>query len=298
MLSRAVVLLVPPSSRGFRATTVLGARRNKALSRLAIKRSVRDVQDGMKDLDLTSLQDEDADEPMVVKTTKMREALKQLNDPHSLEMDKIPLAKRGADEDMMTEEELEAFFDEDDDDDDDEDFDRELEELEHEDDKKRVRKMLTPGRAMKALTEDEKKSQKNAVPLNKEDKSRFNPDVINHRQQRVGLMLEGFIQGVIQDETDLCSGNTQVWITQVDMSPDLRRAVLHWDVTTLTHDKVSKSVEAKASRRLEKMTNFLRVRITQHLGLRYTPKLEFKRQDYGSFERRKKFDALMAAQGF
>ncbi|ETV86204.1 hypothetical protein H257_02643 [Aphanomyces astaci] len=309
MLSRAagtVLVRVASTTRTFHSTPMLSARKSKSLSRLTIKRSVLDTQNTMKNFDMSSFQDDEDDNkdaPPSVQITNMKAALKQLNDPDSFDLDKIPLMKRGAtaNEDMMTEEEFEAFLDEDEDDED-EEHDRELEALEREDDKKRVTKMLSPARAMQALQGGDKKrvTTKNAKPLQRDEKAdnRFNPELVNHRQQRVGLLLEGFIQDVILRETDLCKGSTQVWITSVNMSPDLRRADLYWDVTTVSHGKVSKTVEAKVVRRLTNMTKWLRVRVTQELGLKYTPKLEFKRQDNTGLERQKLFDALMAQQGY
>ncbi|RHY30352.1 hypothetical protein DYB32_004379 [Aphanomyces invadans] len=176
---------------------------------------VQETQNAMKNLDITQFQDDEEESPSV-QITNMKAALKQLRDPNSFELDKIPLLKRGskANDDFMTEEEFEAFLDEDEDEED-EEHDRELEELEHEGDKKRATKMLSPSRAMKALQDDDKKRTKNEKPLQREENSRFNPEVVNHRQQRVGLMLEGFIQDVILRETDLCQGSTQVWVTSV-----------------------------------------------------------------------------------
>ncbi|ETW07674.1 hypothetical protein, variant [Aphanomyces invadans] len=218
MLSRAASFVRVGSSaatRNFHSSPILSARKSKSLSRLTIKRTVRETQNAMKNLDITQFQDDEEESPSV-QITNMKAALKQLRDPNSFELDKIPLLKRGskANDDFMTEEEFEAFLDEDEDEED-EEHDRELEELEHEGDKKRATKMLSPSRAMKALQDDDKKRTKNEKPLQREENSRFNPEVVNHRQQRVGLMLEGFIQDVILRETDLCQGSTQVWVTSV-----------------------------------------------------------------------------------
>ncbi|KAF0746790.1 hypothetical protein AaE_007991 [Aphanomyces astaci] len=257
MLSRAagtVLVRVASTTRTFHSTPMLSARKSKSLSRLTIKRSVlvrqtpqldvtlrsnmfmtnlivatflQDTQNTMKNFDMSSFQDDEDDNkdaPPSVQITNMKAALKQLNDPDSFDLDKIPLMKRGAtaNEDMMTEEEFEAFLDEDEDDED-EEHDRELEALEREDDKKRVTKMLSPARAMQALQGGDKKrvTTKNAKPLQRDEKAanRFNPELVNHRQQRVGLLLEGFIQDVILRETDLCKGSTQVWITSVRNPP-------------------------------------------------------------------------------
>ncbi|KAF0693590.1 Aste57867_15455 [Aphanomyces stellatus] len=348
MLSRATAAAraLPQATaavRSFHGTSLLSARKGKSTSRLTIKRSVRDTQDAMKKFDMSSFIDDDEDDDEVpargVKMTKMKEAMRQMNDPDTFEFDKVPLAKRGVSDETMTEEELEALFDEDDDDDDEdeEEFDRELERLEAEDDKKRVKKMFTTGRAIQALQSNDlndrplrqKKATaaKNAVPLHKDEKeSRFNPEIIDHRQQRVGLMLEDFIQAMIEQETDLCRGNIQVWISHVDVSPDLRHAKLCWDINTLDHSKVSKTAERRVIQRLDKMVNWLRVKVTQNLQLKvrhvidcavhenimvdsaiilvvggttyYTPKLTFERHDNTSMERRKKFDEIMAGYGY
>ncbi|KDO33755.1 hypothetical protein SPRG_01636, partial [Saprolegnia parasitica CBS 223.65] len=291
--------------RAFQTTSVLCARKGKSASRLSIKRGVRDTQEAFRGFDMSGFEAADAE----VKRTNLRAAMDQLNDPHSLEMDMIPLARKAAleeEEGMMTEEEFEAFLagdDEDDEDEEDEaDFDRELEELDKEDNKKRVTQMLSPDRAMHALKADENARRpaatKNQIPLQKAVNSRFDPEVIGHRQERNGNILQSFLQDTFVMHTDLCTHEMQVWVTQVKASPDLRNAIVFWDVSRPDGTAVSKKAVAKVRHRLMGMTGWLRVRMTQHLRLRYTPKLEFRLQDHTELEGRKRLDAILRSVGY
>ncbi|OQR84915.1 hypothetical protein ACHHYP_12484 [Achlya hypogyna] len=291
--------------RGFQSTTVLHARKGKGASRLAIKRGVRDTQEVFRDFDMTDFVAKDAE----VKRTNLRAAMDELNDPHSLNLDLVPLARKAAlekDEGMMTEEEFEAFLagdDEDDEDDEEEEaFDRELEALDKEDDKKRVTKMLSPDRAMHALHGDDKATRpaasKNQIPLQKATNSRFDPEVIGHRQERNGNILQSFLQETLVTQTDLCRDGLQVWVTEVKAAPDLRNAIVFWDVSRVDGSVVSKKRQSKIRHRLVGMTGWLRVRITQNLRLKYTPKLEFRKQDNSEIENRKRLDAILRSVGY
>ncbi|OQR99641.1 hypothetical protein THRCLA_06428 [Thraustotheca clavata] len=291
--------------RFFQTTRVLNARKNKSHSRLSIKRGIQDVQEAFKDFDVSEFKAEESQ----TKRTNLKAAMDQLNDPHSLDMDLIPLAKKSTIEkevDMMTEEELEEFLladDEDDEDDDDEEeFDRELEELDKEDNKKRVKTMLSPDRAMLALNPDANKrhqtSTKNQIPLQKAVNSRFDPEVIGYRQERNGNILQMFLQETLTTQTDLCRNSLQVWVTEVKTSPDLRSAIVFWDVARLDGTPVSKKNQNKIRHRLVGMSGWLRVRMSQHLRLRYTPRLEFRMQDNSELENRKRLDAILRSVGF
>ncbi len=94
---------------------------------------------------------------------------------------------------------------------------------------------------------------------------------MSRRTERVAELLRGEIARVLHEEvSDPRVG--MVTLTRVDVSPDLRRALVFWSALDLDDDAAVERVETG----LASAAAFLRRRISGVLTLKRTPELEFR----------------------
>jgi ribosome-binding factor A len=118
------------------------------------------------------------------------------------------------------------------------------------------------------------------APLDKKEKPQIKEDKISYRQERVEMAIFEFIQTLLLQDRDLYSETNSVFpnVIDVSVSPDLRRAILFWEPARL-HAKeapISKRKIEGVQNKLQRQEKWIRVMVTRHLNLKYSPIIQFK----------------------
>ncbi|CAN5173904.1 30S ribosome-binding factor RbfA [soil metagenome] len=127
----------------------------------------------------------------------------------------------------------------------------------------------------------------------------------SQRQLRAGELIRHALVDILREEVlqDPALVNISVTVTQVRMSPDLRHAICFveplgaglMDLQTREPSSPSRTAvvpgsPAEVVAGLNRVTKFLRGRLGQGLGMRFTPDLKFIHDD--SFDNAKRMDIL------
>lgn len=105
---------------------------------------------------------------------------------------------------------------------------------------------------------------------------------MSKRLARVNETLQHELSAVIKKEI-ADPRLSDVTITEVDVSPDLKHAVVYVTSLTIKIDDVLKA--------LRKAKGFLKNHVSTHLKLKYLPDLEFKEDE--SFERAERIENII-----
>uniref|UniRef100_K3WJW9 Ribosome-binding factor A n=1 Tax=Globisporangium ultimum (strain ATCC 200006 / CBS 805.95 / DAOM BR144) TaxID=431595 RepID=K3WJW9_GLOUD len=136
---------------------------------------------------------------------------------------------------------------------------------------------------------------KNSAPLEKKPK-KVNVDRVSYRQDRVELSVTNFVQSLLLQDSDSNATNVVANIVEASVAPDLRRVVLFWEPQRLNSENqtISKRKVVGIEKRLQSQERWIRMQVTRHLNLKYSPNVQFKqRRSAKSDEARAAFDREM-----
>ncbi|TMW63155.1 hypothetical protein Poli38472_002096 [Pythium oligandrum] len=167
--------------------------------------------------------------------------------------------------------------------------------------KKRLLKVLDEFDAMKPRSS--KNNESIGIPKTKilaplEKKKKMDPERISHRQERVELSVLEFVQDLLVEDADMLETDVFPHLVEASVAPDLRRVVLYWEPVrrnSANQEVIAKRKTEGVKKRLEKIERWVRMSVTRHLNLKYSPIVQFKlRKNSNSEERRSLFDREMA----
>ncbi|DBA03485.1 TPA: hypothetical protein N0F65_002893 [Lagenidium giganteum] len=189
--------------------------------------------------------------------------------------------------------------DEEEDDDSDDDDDDEIERATERIPRRKLLKILEEVDSLKPT--GGKNAEKMAIPKTKmaaplEKKPKMNAEKISHRQEKVGLSLQDFVQHLLLQDADRHEINVFAQVLEVSVSPDLKRAVVFWEPARVQalDTPISKRKVAGVRSRLERMEEWVRAEVARHLNLKYAPIIQFKhKKESKENEARRIFDEEM-----
>lgn len=118
-----------------------------------------------------------------------------------------------------------------------------------------------------------------AESIEKPSAAMINKERISRRQERFSRGIHEYVQHVLLTETDTCRSPYFLDIGRVQVAPDLRRARVFWTLYRMDQE-LGKSVhETKMMKAyLESITKWMRFKVTQHMGSKYSAVIEFRHE--------------------
>ncbi|CAI5704344.1 unnamed protein product [Peronospora effusa] len=152
--------------------------------------------------------------------------------------------------------------------------------------KKKLLKVLQEIKSHRAPTDKNTERMSNTTLKNKnmsplEKKPRLpKAERITYRQESVGIAVLEFVQNLLVEDADVSGADIVPTIVEANVSPDLRRVVLHWEPVRLNSEnqKIGKKKVESVKNRLQRQERWVRRNVTQHLNLKYSPIVQFKQQ--------------------